>query len=388
MAEANKEFLIRPYAPLLFRDNRPFDADAGAETLAFPRPSTIAGAIRNAFGEQTESSYDQQELEKLRNIQLKGPFLVSVCADDKAELLLPKPEDALQIAIGTGDNKKVAVHRLVPRTVATDEFVNLASALRLVIAPEGIKGKPVRDPVFWTWAELQKWLNDAPVQEVVGAPGLAVDRRTHVALKKETRTAKDKDLYQTSGLDLGPRYQEKTGGWSADQYAWLVQVASEPELKACFRSLGGERRLAYLQELKEDVLPQYKDPGIVGQKKFRLFLATPAVFTHGWIPDDIDSKTWRGSLLGIKVQLRAAAVGRWEAQSGWDMTKSGKAAHKSLQRAVPAGTVYWFEADNELTAEDVKELWLQSICTAATQQNDGFGLVLPGRWLDQEGDNQ
>ena len=44
-----KLWKINPRDPLIFRDGRPFHADASvkASTMAFPYPSTIAGAVRN-----------------------------------------------------------------------------------------------------------------------------------------------------------------------------------------------------------------------------------------------------------------------------------------------------------------------------------------------------
>lgn len=112
----------------------------------------------------------------------------------------------------------------------------------------------------------------------------------------------------------------------------------------------------------------------------RLYLASPADFDT-WLPDWLDSQTLCGTppaCEGLKLQLVAARLERWQAVSGWDYQQR---APKRLRRLVPAGSVYYFRIVAG-TGEMLAQRWLQTVQTRCEQDpldttTQGFGL---GAW--------
>jgi len=62
-----------PRDPLIFRDGRPFSADAGAraKSLAFPYPSTTTGAVRTSVGtDPITGRFDSRRIDELLAMQI------------------------------------------------------------------------------------------------------------------------------------------------------------------------------------------------------------------------------------------------------------------------------------------------------------------------------
>ena len=144
-------------------------------------------------------------------------------------------------------------------------------------------------------------------------------------------------------------------------------------------SLGGEARSAYYrivpdkQAKASDALIECTDR----MPRFKVLLLTPAYFGGGWQPEDGDDG-WC-LLLDRKVRLVAAAIGRPLPIGGWDLAaRGGRGWHKPLRSYVPAGSVYFFEADSPVeppggpvTQTPVGELPLDRL---------GFGQMVVGKW--------
>src|SRR5436853_7921327 len=101
-------WLVEPRDPLIVREGRPFGPDPGASatSLPFPFPSTMAGGARtrSALDEDGTFKYgrkDQKELDRLKEICIRGPLLVQL--EDEADTiakhegeeawLVPMPQD-------------------------------------------------------------------------------------------------------------------------------------------------------------------------------------------------------------------------------------------------------------------------------------------------------
>jgi CRISPR-associated protein Cmr3 len=150
--------------------------------------------------------------------------------------------------------------------------------------------------------------------------------------------------------------------------------------------LGGERRLARLEPRPVDTWPKPPEgwiEGIRAAKGLTLTLLTPALFAvgyrPGWLQPGSDG-VLSGAPPGLPVltlRLRAAAVGRWQPHSGWDLAAQVPRAGRKL---VPAGAVYWLEVEGEPSLEDLNALWLASLCDHPQDRRDGFGLALPAPW--------
>jgi CRISPR-associated protein Cmr3 len=117
-----------------------------------------------------------------------------------------------------------------------------------------------------------------------------------------------------------------------------------------------------------------------------MVLATPAIFSKGWMPGWLDSETLEGILPSLKdgkkfkLKLISACTERWRPISGWSAEAKSRGP-KVIRRMVPAGSVYFFEAENAEAAGYLAEnYWLESVCDIPQDCRDGFGLAVWGVW--------
>jgi CRISPR-associated protein Cmr3 len=378
----NSTFFLDPKSPLVFRTGRPFDQAGDPQTLAFPLPSSTAGALRTAYGDENELDFKQADVRKqLQNTPVYGPLAASL-QDETLTTYFPCPADALYLKEGA--NSDGQLYRLSPEKLAEDEYSDLPQGLQPVfLQPETIKGKPVGGDRWWSEQHMLTWLSGKTPEvalDQLGWQGPKLDYRTHVAITPETLASEDSKLFQTQGLDFAPPKNEQGNGWDDQQYGLLVHLPDH-QLQNNFRRLGGEgRTVAMLNQ--QQAWPSI-DSSLTEQlsetSAIRLILTTPALFNRGWQPDWLDEKSLTGSPPGfegkIRLTLRAFTTPRWEPLSGWDL-----AAWKprAIRRMIPAGAVYWFEVLEG--KEHLQQLWLQPISDRQQDRNDGFGLVLPGIW--------
>lgn len=383
------DYLIRPKAPLLFRNAKPFaSGEGGAETLPFPSPSTISGALRTAWAEQHNLAYNPTNAERLRQKPVLGPLLVSETTQAR-QLLLPAPRDSL--CLGNGNNK--TLYRIAPQAQGDDEGCDLPHASLLPLHLQcNDNGKPARGaPEFWYLDRLIDWLKDDRGNAIPahgqGVGALPIEYRTHVAIARESGAARDAHLFETAGLDFSPRRKTRPasvddhpGGWGDEQFALLVRWPDDDPIRDDYRTIGGEARLGHIEQADKlwPACPQELTNKLKQSTGLRLYLATPALFKHGWLPGFIDPETLGGELRGVKLKLRAAAMPRWQAGASWNMLERTGKGMRTAQRMAPAGAVYWFEIDSGHRAAALADLWLTSI--SDQRGKDGFGLVLPGVW--------
>lgn len=81
---------------------------------------------------------------------------------------------------------------------------------------------------------------------------------------------------------------------------------------------------------------------------FKLYLATPAILEEGIIPNWIN-ENMTGKIGGIAVKLQTCAVGRFLALGGYDIKEQRP---KPMYKAVPAGSVYYFELMDKTNTEN------------------------------------
>lgn len=350
---------IDPLDPLMVRDGRPFSAGASdARSLDFPPPSVTAGALRTRIGfaarEPTAAPFALTP-DQARAIEVVGPVLAAR-AGDRLVLHLPAPRDAVLFSSeeGTAVRHGWPRHRLAPADAWPAGAHSLPEGL-LPVEPVGEmpRAKPERSaPPFWTGAELEAWLREPAAADHLApertGPAIVHERRIHLAVDPATGTASDGMLFSTDGLRLDGRV--------------LLVRAEDGRLVPGAQTVGGERRLSLLRA--EPSVPTWPAPPLSGGRA-RVVLLTPALFREGAVPT---------TLLGARV--RAAAVGRPQVVSGWDLAAGGP---KPARRMAPAGSVYWVDVPNDVAG------WLERAhwgCVSDDEQDrrDGFGLAVVGVW--------
>ena len=365
-------FRLEPRDPVIFRDGRPFPAGAAsARTLGFPWPQTIAGVARTLIGSDHEGRFIERDPKRLLAVEVRGPWLWK--GDEPSTMLFSAPRDVVWFK--DGDDARVR-RRLVPLPKETDVETNLANLdLDLDLDLVGVDGdvgvvgvapkqKAGVGPAFWTWREIEEWLV-APKQETrapkdaFGLGPLEREERTHVAVDPLTSTARDRMLFSTTGLRFNTRKRERLAlGFACDDAKLTKRYGVVP--------IGGERRIAFLQECASAELPILPQKmAIDDAQKLRVVLLTPAIFKLGAVP-----KTIHGA------RVLAAVVPRPEVISGWDFVTRKP---KPTRRMAPAGSVYWVEVPKGGVARDwAKEVWMTNVSDEEQDRRDGFGLAVVG----------
>ncbi|MDR1649655.1 MAG: type III-B CRISPR module-associated protein Cmr3 [Synergistaceae bacterium] len=369
---------IKPLDPLISRDSRPFGRGQGmrACSLDWLTPSVVCGALRS-FAGKIHGSFDSG---KLQNIKIRGPFL-----ECEGRLFFPRPRDFLK--------SDTAEYALRPQACRESDG---GADMPLDLLPAVMRPEPEEDfkpnflPAFWSCELMARWLAEdrlteddrnfeLPPSDCLKGPGK--DERVHVGINPETGTSEDSLLFSTVGLD----FKVKRG---IHKEILQTRVALEAEADGEYaeiirnlpplHTLGGERRLAEWRAAEEPV--GWTAPRMPDASRLRMVLATPALFSRGWLPGWIDRETREGTIPGTSVGVRlvSAVVGRWMPISGWTYGREYYGP-KPLRRMAPAGSVYFFERLGDAPV-DWETLWLRSVCDREQDRKDGFGAALWGVW--------
>lgn len=397
---------LDPLAPIIVRSGRPMRAHTDADPAQFPPPSTIAGCLRTTWARATDQPIGTAPartdvVRRLLEISVAGPLLIG----DDERILAPKPRDAVYI----GHGESAGCVRAEPRRFEHPGGIDLPDGLLPVQLTTQEVDKPGDGPAWWSWEDLLAFRRGetVPLEQLSGngwSPGSG-DLRTHVSIDRRTGAAAGGELFQTEGLDLdasafrtadlcsaataeaeGPDAPKNANGASTGGLRLLARCGEA--LDATLVHLGGKRRLAALKPEPEEKWPSPPDgwlERIAQAGGLCLTLLTPGVFSAGYRPGWLDG-TLTGNppdAPGLTLRLRAAAVGRWQPHSGWDLAERRP---KPTRKLVQAGATYWFNVIGPCDADLLAALWLASICDDPQDRLDGFGLALPGPWTPPVGD--
>jgi CRISPR-associated protein Cmr3 len=373
---------ITPRDPIVARDGRPFSAtQRRMRSLDWPYPSVLAGSLRTLLGKLADLEFTARVSQGLREIEVAGPLPAA-----NGHMYFPAPADIVVnqeravrswFAVRPRDPERGGANLPLPRL--------LPAMLR-----RGVDDfKPVKGPAFWSLGTMVQWLLEDPEFAAPPQPDHALggaylraplqDRRTHVAIEATTGTAMESRLFQTTGLDFdeGLTMAARAENVPNDLAPFLDHLDA-------LHPIGGERRLAHWKPGIGDLwnAPGAVEPALAGSGRVRMILATPAIFTGGWLPGWVnqDLSCVRA---GVTMRLVGAAIQRWRPISGWNLESSetSRPGPKKIKRAVPAGGVYFFEVEHGDPAE-LARLWLQPMSDEPQDCRDGFGLALWGPWSD------
>lgn len=399
-------YLIEPLAPLVFRSGKPFGSQASAADVIFPMPSAAAGLIRATSINQKKADIDEHSVEDVTNqpyqqilaIKSTGPYLARFDESlQHVEILVPKPADALYFEAQTDNadndeaNSKVQLVRLSPKPLDADCGSDLPEGLLPVQMETAIKGKPKPGVAYWTLEHLKKWQAghniDFDTLQNQGITQLPIDLRTHVAIDSKSKATKTGQLFQTASFDFGYTKieGENTGGrsvWCDHRLGFIIQT--EQSLNEDMVTFGGERRLSrfmpinisenFYDDSAEALLKKINDAN-----GFRLTFLTPCIFANGYLPTWLDATTKKGVLpnTDTTVSLKACAIDKWQAVSGWD---SILWKPKAMRKAISSGSVYWFSLDRKLSMSDLEQMLYHVWSDNNQDKNDGFGSAIIAPW--------
>ncbi len=404
-----------PVDTLFFRDARPMQAGAGSggHGANWPLPTVLHEALRSELlrsagvevngkprlhRKRSSTSNERHRYvasDEFRSLRTIGPFP----CDDRT-IYFPLPQDIVDRG---GDD----IDFLNPQMVDQASTSNFPTDwLHLLISPV-----PPSKKRWSEWVSLE-WYNQylGKGSSLVAPPErhclYDVEPRIGVAIDHETGAAIDGRLYASEHLRLRP-------GVSLWFQASLSQRDREHNPKGLAPEsfcgqvfpLGGESRSVRMGAARRNYFDSLVKPDL-DTCCIKWVLTTHAVFNNGWLPSWIDSRTgavmlksgdverrpeeprleWRKrirEMQTIQAHLVAARVQKPIYFSGWDgqWTPGSEAAGaqnggpKPSFLAVPAGSVYYFQADSIMDAQTLLDaLWLRTRSDCFGEKGMGLGV--------------
>jgi CRISPR-associated protein Cmr3 len=370
---------IEPLDVLLFRESKPFTAGESfvAKSAFPPTPLPFLGAIRSkvlveynvAFSKYKAAvthpqGQDGQELRSLitqiggpddyGQLVTRGPFLCK--RTDEVETFFPVPSDLLLSEEKPTQDQQRNTEYMQPQLAAWSGIFSAPPALLRLRA--NIAGHEAANMMV-NVTNLTSYLQGGNVPCKPTHSLWDTEVRVGIALGSQ-RTAEEGKFYTIDFIRL--RDSENLN----NPVGFLLEVQGLEGLRfpsAGFLTLGGESRAASYQTiptLPEDFTGLFQgtflQDELRGQQGFKLYLATPALFGQGWLPDFLQQAgdEYFGHVGSVQFKLVAAAVGKAVSIGGWDLVNN---CPRPLRRAAPAGSVYFFEKIGApLTADDITTL--------------------------------
>jgi len=348
---------------LFFRDGKPFTM--GTETwgkgIFPPYPSVVYGALRTLY-----FSYDVDALKYTSSFDESNPSDPTKALTIKGfyiqrgyDLIFPLPMDCVKEKDIKEKNKLLL---LKPQSMQGTSNCKTAMVFR---TGEDKKIENIEDG--WTDSPtISEYLADNCNNMYCTRLSDFVLSESKIGIGRDnkTRTAEDSMLYRIGMKRL-------------KDVSIVVDVEGlNLPVKSGLMKLGGEGRpvsFTVVEEIEKMAVP----PPKLMEKKIKIYLATPGIFNNGWLPGGIDENTLEGSINNIRLRLVTAAIGRPLYIGGFDMKKGPK----PMKRAVPAGSVYYFELLGDYDSKEVaKALHNKAISDNEAYRKQGFGIIYIGRW--------
>lgn len=328
---------------LIFQDGKPFDksGDNWGSSLALPTPLTIYGAIRAAYFANNPNELSKANENDDPTTDLK---INAITLQYKDSLILHTPKDCVEF------NKKVTVLDLKENTLTNSPLKYIFSSTHDV---ESL------DKTYLTKTNFKRYLSNKEIRSFENEENLITkESKIGIGLNRKTKTTEDGLLYRVEML----RYKDLK----------IVVDFDGLELeKSGLIRIGGEAKGATYQQIDSLEFPQVDT---LSSNSFKLYLLTPALFEDGWFPNWIDKDNdFIGEYKGFKLKLVASSIGKYQSIGGFDMKKREP---KEMMKAVPSGSVYYFEilkGDNESV---INSFHLTSI--SDRQQKEGYGIAIVG----------
>lgn len=351
------KIFIQPNDVLFFRDGKPFEAGGDhIARLSFPPSSiTFYGAIKTELISLELNNFEEFKRPDALSSDMKSVlgYTEYLCKDDSGKEIFKIYEGKLRIkSFGLGILKKEEkVEKLYPvpadvvkikneetylilnpGELPNNQKMNMPIDCLLPLSNKDTAGKFIEEVEgfltedgFNTYLKNQQLIKDhfKKYNEVfMGEPRICVSRdfKTHVVKEGMLYSIEFARLKKDLGF-----YLELEG---------LEPFEEKLKLQRAIR-LGGEAKSAICC-----YNINFNEPDIASiTGNFKLVTLTHTIFENGWMPDGIKNNG-ECSIDGIEVKLVSAAMRKHVGIGGWDLVNN---ISKPVRRAVPAGSVFYFE---------------------------------------------
>ncbi|MFB6088392.1 MAG: type III-B CRISPR module-associated protein Cmr3 [Candidatus Aenigmatarchaeota archaeon] len=349
------EIKFTPLDTLFFRDSKPFTMgeDSWANTIFPPFPSVIYGVLRslyfsNNLGELTKANENDDPTKQLT--------IKKICFSFDENYYFPVPLDIVQRKNQFASFKKLSLEEKKSAITSCPTEYILKSNEQV----ENVFGLIPQNQLveYLSKGEIKNSLEVLKYEDFIF-------REPKIGIKKSKKTGSSEEgmLYRVEMLRL-----EKKDG---KKMSLCVDFENLKVPEKGLAKFGGEGKAVYYESGNNFNLSANRISE--GSNQFKIYLATPAIFEKGWIPGWLNENNLEGSFNGIDLKLLSAVIGKPIPIGGFDMKKKRP---KPLQKAVPAGSVYYFEIINGNTENAYSSFHQKAISDVYPEQ--GFGIAYCG----------
>jgi CRISPR-associated protein Cmr3 len=417
--------LLHPTDTLFFRDGRPMSGSLSGHGAAWPLPSVLNAALHAALhraaladvhehkrGRSSDRASNAERDRKFGSLTTAGPFPV----DAMDQWYFPCPADAQK-----SNSTKVTFY---PAAIPGPSSLPKPLSLSVANSEPPTKDKPAP---WWSQEAWCAYLNGTPSSNEdhfkTDAHFTDTEHSIGIGISAETGTQNGEQLYSAHSLRLREGWRlgalaealDKKNGEPSDKRD-LIELLFPNSGQRTPVIVGGQQRLCTVERHQTLPLPLPFAPVITGTR-VKWVLLTPAIFPAindhpgGWLPSWVDLQGKVQLLDGpgknyakrhripegqrIPARLVAALVGKPLPVTGYALPNSAdpdrtEGGAKSTHLAVPAGAVYYFEAESDTAAQALATAlnWHGNGTAPTTIKNrrstlmgeKGFGLGLCGTW--------
>jgi len=368
------KILISPFDTLFFRDGKPFSLgeETIANTLSLPYPSTIYGAILSAYISQKNLPLTQETLNKLKN-NLKI-LQIALYDEITKNILYPAPYDLVY-------KKETSYSKLYTLCLNNNNLSNI-NLYKIPMFKENSSIKNFKGFIYQQDFE-NYLLNSSDVTDKVSINEIvAPEYKIGIGINQASNSVEESKLYRIQLIRL------RSDSFK-DEKEISIKIFVEFEgldlNEKGYLKLGGENKIVFYQVLNEDIDQKIKDINIEGNNAtFKLYLLTPAVFEKGYLAEWMNLKEFKKFKPNwcdeeIELKLLSIATGKHLSIGGFDLQEK---RIKAMKKAIPEGTIYYFET-TETNFNKIKKCFhFKSISDYKDLKKQGFGIALVGNYIN------
>jgi CRISPR-associated protein Cmr3 len=340
--------------------------DSFAQGIFPPPPGVMYGALRAAsLANGLEAgSYLDELIQASENLSFHFMALQA-----GADQYFPMPIDLIV--------PKSRNINLLAQTLELHDRPKYSNAPTPKILKSTYNGKAEDDPKLMALLSLERYLNGIKTNLNVRKRSdfMCLEPKIGIGRNRDSHVADNGKLFRIQANRLATNSKNGT-----QHLRFLLGFEGLEMPKEGWLALGGERRMAFFEDSEPVNIPL---PDI-NASIFKIYLATSAVFENGWRPDKL--------LMKYGLNLLTAALDRPLHVGGWEMrsrnTMNADKLYRSAQpkpmvQCVPAGSVYYVQAENPSAAQEAaKAIHGKSISDNFNQTNyckQGFGIAYVGK---------